>query len=357
MRQIFFHIPFLNMPVYGYGVMLVVGLICGMYLAQALARRCKLDPELFANAAILALVTGILGARLSHVLENLRQYTNPELSVTQNFINAINIREGGLTYYGGFLLATPSLILYAMWKKIPVPLGMDIIAPCLMMGLGFGRIGCYLNGCCYGAECQAPWAVEFPYGSDAYVTQFDQNMLKQPVPRELLRPDHVKLADYMAEHNLASLQEPLDPELFRELNVERSLRATEGVMKDPRLRALAVQQHANPVHPAEIYSAVTAFLICAFLLAYFTLPHVPGRVFAGMMMIEGVFRYLLEMLRVEPAVVGRGTPYLTAIPPQSLSMVISFGLVIGGAVLWRVFGNLAAKRNPGSVALQGRGLV
>jgi len=102
------------MPVYGYGVMLVIGLICGMYLAQSLARRSKLDPELFANAAILALVTGVIGARLSHILENLPQYTNPRFSFTQNFFNAINIREGGLTYYGGFLLATPSLILYAM---------------------------------------------------------------------------------------------------------------------------------------------------------------------------------------------------------------------------------------------------
>ena len=164
MRQIFFYIPFTHMPVYGYGVMLVVGLICGMYLAQALARRSKLDPEIFANAAILGLVTGIMGARLSHVLENLRQYTNPELSFTTNFINAINIREGGLTYYGGFLLATPCLILYGWMKKVPIRVGMDVIAPCLMIGLAFGRIGCFLNGCCYGAECNVAWAVHFPYG-------------------------------------------------------------------------------------------------------------------------------------------------------------------------------------------------
>src|SRR5665213_818891 len=344
MKRIFFYIPFTDRPVYGYGVMLVIGLICAMYLAQGLARRSKLNPELFANAAILALITGILGARLSHVLENFRQYTIPELSFGQNLFNAINISEGGLTYYGGFLLATPSLIFYAIWKKVPVPLGMDIIAPCLMMGLAFGRIGCYLNGCCYGAECQAPWAVQFPYGSDAYVTEFDQNTLKAAVPADLIRPEHVKLCDYMAENNLKYLQEPLDPKLFKELDVERSLRSNESVAKDPKLRALAAQQRANPVHPAEIYSAVTAFLICAFLLAYFTLPHAPGRVFAAMMMIEGVFRYLLEMLRVEPAVVGRGTSYLEFLPAQSYSMVVSIFLVLGGLALWYAFGRIAAAR-------------
>ena len=60
-----------------------------------------------------------------------------------------------------------------------------------------------------------------------------------------------------------------------------------------------------------------------------------------MMMIEGVFRYVLEMLRVEPAVIGRGTHVLSFLPPQSYSMVVSFFLVIGGAVLWFVFGRIA----------------
>ena len=47
-------------------------------------------------------------------------------------------------------------------KKVPLLTGMDIMAPCLMIGLAFGRIGCYLNGCCYGEECQLPWAAAFP---------------------------------------------------------------------------------------------------------------------------------------------------------------------------------------------------
>ncbi|MDB5172202.1 MAG: prolipoprotein diacylglyceryl transferase [Phycisphaerales bacterium] len=350
MHQTLFTIPFTHIPIYGYGVMLVIGFIAAMYLAQFLARHSRLDPEIFANAAILALVSGILGARLSHVLENLPQYTDAHNTAWQNFYNAINIREGGLTYYGGFLLAFPTLVLYAIGKKVPLPLGMDIIAPCLMVGLGFGRIGCYLNGCCYGAECQASFAVQFPYGSDAYVTEFNQKVLKQPVPRALIR-DGTPLADYMDVKGLRELDvSALKAEDFETFRGPGSLKNNEQV-KNEGLEAAAAGQKANPVHPAEIYSAVTAFLLAVFLVAAFALPHVPGRVFAGMMMVEGVFRYLLEMLRVEPAVIGGHDPMnpgkllpLSFLPPQSYSMVVSFGLVVGGAVLWYVFGRNAQGR-------------
>ncbi len=94
-----------------------------------------------------------------------------------------------------------------------------------------------------------------------------------------------------------------------------------------------------------------AFTIAGFLFTYLTLPHAYGRVFAAMLMIEGVFRYVLETLRVEPAVVGRGTVILPSLPPQSFSMVISFFLVIGGAIFWYVCGRVARTRgeNPQTV--------
>src|SRR3954463_1308301 len=180
MYQELFRIPGLDLPVYGYGVMLVIGFFGGVSLAKFLARRSGLDPELFVNAALIALVAGVVGARLSHVLENLPEFTRPELGVWGNFKNVLNMRSGGLTYYGGFLLAFPATILYGVYKKVSLRLGMDIIAPCLMIGLGFGRIGCFLNGCCYGAECDAAWAVHFPYGSNAYIDQFRHKELNVP---------------------------------------------------------------------------------------------------------------------------------------------------------------------------------
>ena len=167
------------------------------------------------------------------------------------------------------------LLLYGRLKRVPLRVGMDIIAPCLMIGLALGRLGCFLNGCCYGAECELPIAVKFPYYSYAYVEQAEQGKI-QPPP---------ELMPYIPGHG-------------------RVLLPPDEVKQDPELALLARRQHTLPVHPTQLYSTVTALLIAWLLLAYFPLCPVPGRVFALMLMIEPVTRFLLEMLRVEPAVLG-----------------------------------------------------
>src|SRR5438270_13273141 len=202
MLQDLFRIPGTHITIHGYGVMMVVGFLLALQLAKFLARRSKLDPEIFVNAGLIALVTGVIGARLSHVLENFHQYTDPTRSIGANLFDAINVTSGGLTYYGGFLLATPCCIAYGIMKKVPLRNGMDIIAPCLMIGLGIGRIGCFLNGCCYGEETSGPWAVQFPYYSNAYFEQYDRGEIR-PSPdvmrldpqthrERLMRPDDVR---------------------------------------------------------------------------------------------------------------------------------------------------------------------
>jgi phosphatidylglycerol---prolipoprotein diacylglyceryl transferase len=303
MHQVLFHVPFLGLPIYGYGAMMVIGVFAAMALTKFLARRSGLDPELFVNAALIALVSGIAGARLSHVLENLDEFTRSDLTAWQNLLNVFNMRSGGLTYYGGFLLAFPLTVLYGVMKKAPIRLGMDIIAPALMIGLGFGRVGCFLNGCCHGSECSLPWAVSFPYYSNAYQDQFADRERPLPVPNGL------------TEQDINSGKTQLIPP-------ERLKKA------GPQVWALAQSQRSRPVHPAQLYSTITAWLLAGLLVAYFTVPHAPGRVFALMMLLEGATRFLLEMLRTEPPVIGR----------LSLSMVIGLGLVAGGAVLWAVFG-------------------
>jgi phosphatidylglycerol:prolipoprotein diacylglycerol transferase len=307
MLQELFRIPILDVPVYGYGVMLVIGFFLALSLAKFLAHRSGLDGETFVNAALIALVTGIIGARLSHVLENLPDFTRPELGVIGNLKNVFNMRSGGLTYYGGFLLATPCTILYGMHKKVPIRLGMDIIAPCLMIGLGFGRVGCFLNGCCHGSECTLPWAVTFPYYSNAYQDQFADRERPLPVPTALVE-----------ENPETHTRRLIPPEQLKKMG--------------PEYAKLAQSQRSRPVHPAQLYSTITALMLAVLLTAYFTLPHVPGRVFALMLMLEGTTRFLLEMLRTEPTVAGQ----------FSLSMVIGLCLLASGVVLWVVFGRYGA---------------
>ena len=286
------------MPVYSYGLMLVIGVLAGIWVAKILARRRGMDPELFVNAGLLALLSGIVGARLSHVLENWGHYTRPGVGVWGLLWEAVNIRGGGLTYYGGFIFATVALIVYARHKKVNVLMGMDIIAPCLMIGLAFGRIGCLLNGCCYGALWNSACALEFPYGSDAYVEQVDAGLVRPP--------EQLVLLDAQGRKVLMPL---------------------EMVRTDPQLVALAAKEHALGVHPTEVYSSITAFLIAALLLAYMPFNKSPGRVFALMLMVEPVTRFLIEAIRVEPAVWG----------PLSFSMVLAIPQLLVGVGLWIAF--------------------
>ena len=157
-----FHIPILNIPIYGYGLMMVFAFLATQWLASKLAKTRGLDPEIFVNVALIALVAGVIGSRTSHVLENLAYYTNPHNSARENFINMINIRSGGLTFYGGLILGAPVVLGYLIYRKVPVRLAIDILAPCVTLGLAIGRIGCFLNGCCYGAPANVPWAVHTP---------------------------------------------------------------------------------------------------------------------------------------------------------------------------------------------------
>jgi phosphatidylglycerol:prolipoprotein diacylglycerol transferase len=217
------------------------------------------------------------------------------------------MRSGGLTYYGGFLLAFPCTVLYGVYKKIPLRLGMDIIAPCVMIGLGFGRIGCFLNGCCHGGECNLPWAVTFPYHSNAFLDHAHDPQRPLELPPALKNIDPVT-----GKFDIKSPQE-----------LKRA---------GPEYVELAEHYRSREVHPAQLYSTITAWLLAGLLLAYFTLPHAPGRVFALMLMLEGAARFVLEALRTEPAVLG----------PMSLSMVIGLGLVAGGAVMWVLMGRFGS---------------
>lgn len=319
MLQELFHIPGTHFAIHGYGLMLVIGFLLAMQCGKFLARRSNIDPEVFVNAGLLALVSGVIGARLSHVLENWSQYTDSTRSAFDNFKDAINLTSGGLTYYGGFLLATPTLIAYALYKKVPLRTGMDIIAPCLMIGLGIGRVGCFLNGCCYGAECNLPWAVRFPYYSNTYLEQYqnkeiqpnDQLLYTTPTGRQLMDTD----------------------------------RATRAGLKD-LLTAERLKVH--PVHPAQLYSTITALLLAALFVAYYTLPHVPGHVFALMCLLEGATRFLLEMLRVEPGV----GPTIAGMS-LSLSMWIGLGLVLTGIILWLGFSKLGGVNQGGQMLREG----
>jgi phosphatidylglycerol:prolipoprotein diacylglycerol transferase len=294
-----FDLPLVHIPIYGYGLMMVFAFLGCQWLAARLATRRGLDPEVFVNATLIALVSGVAGARLSHVLENWHDYTRPELGMWQNLWDMVNIRSGGLTLYGGLILATPITLWYFVHKGVNAKVALDVAAPCVALGIAIGRLGCFLNGCCYGADTNLAWGVTFPYGSNAYIDQF---------------------AGTTGEH----LLKPPPPQLFKDTPTGQRLYTADEAKADPELRPIAAANRSNPVHPTQLYSTINALLIMMLVLAYIGGPHPAGRGLALLLMLEGPTRFLLELLRVEPPVLG----------PMSLSMVLGLGLFVVGIALW-----------------------
>lgn len=303
-----FKIPYFNISVHSFGLMLGLALLSTLQLARFLARRSGLNPDHFSMATFLAIVVGLIGARITYVIQFNDEPDFQTDSLVTNLWNMINFASGGLVYYGGFLLAFVALVLWALWKKIPLLRGMDIVAPCLMIGLALGRVGCFLNGCCWGEHCPADSAVavSFPYYSPAYLDDYFQGRI-QPDPRLLVR----------------------DP-----LQQNRRLIRPEELKKHPDLAEIASRERSLPVVNTQLISTITAGWIALICYFVFTLYIAPGRGFAVMMICEGITRTLIEGLRVEPIEWTVGRFGLT------LSQIIGIGVSLGGIVLWFLAGRL-----------------
>src|SRR4051794_17138499 len=107
MRPELFHIPGIDFAINSYGVVLIVGFLLSLECAKFLARRVGHDPEIYVNAGIVALVSGVIGARLSHVIENWPQYSDPANGFLGNLFQAVNLRSGGLTFFCGGVFSLP----------------------------------------------------------------------------------------------------------------------------------------------------------------------------------------------------------------------------------------------------------
>lgn len=143
-----------------YGLMLAVAFLVGTWLALRESRRLGLDEDRVVTVILVALVTGVVGARALYVVEHLRDFRGTYLSV-------LALWQGGLTLYGGIVAGTVGGLFVARQTGLPMWVTADALAPSLVLGTVFGRVGCFLNGCCYGHPTRLPWGVIFPADSFA----------------------------------------------------------------------------------------------------------------------------------------------------------------------------------------------
>ncbi|MFY9402889.1 MAG: prolipoprotein diacylglyceryl transferase [Candidatus Omnitrophota bacterium] len=139
--------------VYSYGAVLAIAFIVAVALACSEAKRRGIDPDFIFNLSFTVLVFGIIGARLFYVFSNLGYYLKNPLEI-------IMLPHGGMSWFGGFFLGLASGVILLKKKKEGVYRILDLIAPFLALAQSLGRIGCFLNGCCFGRE--SSYGIYFP---------------------------------------------------------------------------------------------------------------------------------------------------------------------------------------------------
>jgi len=151
---------FHGISIYSYGAAMASAFLVSILLAVYKARSCGIAPYHILDLGLYIIVSGIIGARLLYVGLNWSYYLKHPLEI-------ILLQKGGLAFQGGLILALAAGIFLIKKRNLPLGKVVDIVIIYLPLGHAIGRIGCFLNGCCYGKITTVPWAVQFPAHSFA----------------------------------------------------------------------------------------------------------------------------------------------------------------------------------------------
>ena len=312
----------LGLPIRGYGTMLLLALFAGVGSAMLRARQENQDPEEIYTLAVWMIIAGIVGARLFFVIQYWKDFQRETIGKT--LFEVFKFTEGGLVVYGslfGALLAF-SFFCYQR-KRCPLVLG-DRIGPSLLLGLAIGRIGCLLNGCCYGGVCEDnTFHLQFPqYTSSAqktfsapYQDQLTQGLLhgiriRQAPGGEMVvasvrsgsaaEASGVPIGAVIRRINGEPIESLSAAQLaFLKMPTRLEIETATGARYDWSIEALP--DWSLPVYPTQLYSALNALLLAFWLWFLYPFRSRDGQIFALTLGCYAVTRFLLEMIRDDEA--------------------------------------------------------
>lgn len=332
----------LGLAIRGYGLCMTVAMLSAVGLIYFRCRQLDFDFDRILSLVFWMIVVGIAGARLFYIIQKWDEFSAD--STSDLLVKLVDMTKGGLVVYGSLIGGVLAAATYFWITKLPWRKTIDIIAPAMVLGLAIGRIGCLMNGCCYGGVCESQFGVGFPAGSPPYVHQLFEGRLlgiesefdeTQEFPIEVTS---VEPAGWAAKQEIKVgdrlyVRYP-DPEYFRAVH-EKGLDGVNRnayVMKEGSARGeIPISISELPakslrVHPTQIYSAVNAFLLTGLLWFYFPFRKFNGEVFALLIILYPIARFLLETIRVDEG--GQLNTELT------ISQIISIGLVLLGFAFW-----------------------
>ncbi len=226
--------------VYSYGLMLGIAFIISSYILAKEFERKKLNPNFATEITLLAIIFGIAGSKILHLIENWDAFLNDPVSMA--------FSPGGLTFYGGLILATLSIWIYSRRKGIPFLVTADLASPSLALAYGIGRIGCHLAGDGdYGIPTNLPWGTIYSNGT---------------VPPSVM---------------------------FR--GSEIAAKFPNGIVPD-----------TTPLHPTPIYEFIGALIIFFILWKLRKNNWADGKLFMIYLILSGLARFFVEFLRLNPRI-------------------------------------------------------
>ena len=323
-----------GMAVRGYGVLLLLAVASALGLAAYRARRRGFDPDVIFSVAPFVFAGGILGARTFYVI----QYREDFIAETwvETAWNMMKFTEGGLVVYGSFIGGILAGSVYLYRKQLPWLKFGDVIVPCMFLGVFVGRLGCVMNGCCYGGRCEdSPYALKFPPNSPVWREQIasgellgfgydpETRLITSITPDGLADKEGIKLNQHV---------ETLADDVTTLKDAPRGIPAEDartGIVAtiDGRRYTWSpseLPETALPVFAAQILSSVSSLILCLLLCS------IPATYFRdGTVMMLGfasyaILRFVLELVRVDES--GQfGTDF-------SISQWVSICVLIGATV-------------------------
>ncbi len=263
-----------SIPIFGYGMMMCLGFVSATMLANRRATKAGFAPETIWDLTFWFLVSGVGGARVFYLLQHGGNVFARCQTAGDYLWAAINLSDGGLVFYGGLIASSAAYVWFCYSRKLLAWKLGDILIPSIFLGVAFGRVGCFLYGCCYGDRCDLPWAVEFPKLLEAN----DQTHLGIVFSSQLNR-------GFITEDATATLR----------------------------------------IHPTQLYSAIDGLLLCLLTLAYYPVRGRDGSVIALGLLTYPITRFLIERLRGDE--MGQFGTSLT------IAQWISMAMFAGGIIL------------------------
>jgi phosphatidylglycerol:prolipoprotein diacylglycerol transferase len=147
-----------ELPIHGYGFMIMLGFLSALTILAQRAKSVGYDANIALDIGIIAMIGGIIGSRIAYIWTQPDQFiqtseTGVPIEPHQwDLVKMLAIWNGGLVFYGGLILGGIGVMLFIRHLRLPLGLWTDMIAPTIPLAIGFARLGCFLNGCCFGVE-------------------------------------------------------------------------------------------------------------------------------------------------------------------------------------------------------------